>query len=222
MLLAKQLCSTRSNLYVYMYMCVCICLGISSDCVCVSFALRQDETISTIPTVGFNVENVQLRNNLSLTVWDIGGQKTVSPCTTLSLTYIHLYLCANAVLVFLVQLWYQIRALWRHYYRGSNAIVWMVDSSDIERIELAKEELSQLMIEPELSGIPLLVFANKQDLPRALSGQEMDNRMELPKMCRSRHWFVQECIATKGEGIYEGFNWLAEKLLSTSQTLSRS
>ena len=40
------------------------------------YKLKIDETVTTIPTVGFNVEEVNF-HNLTMTVWDVGGQKII-------------------------------------------------------------------------------------------------------------------------------------------------
>ena len=52
--------------------------------------------------------------------------------------------------------------LLQFYYQGSDAIIFVVDSIDAKRFELAKEELSRLLAHDELRGIPVLVYANKQ------------------------------------------------------------
>jgi len=60
----------------------------------------------------------------------------------------------------------KIRALWRHYYEGTQGIIFVVDSNDVDRLPAAKKELAAVLAEPELEGASLLVYANKQDLPR--------------------------------------------------------
>merc|ERR1712242_247933 len=40
------------------------------------YKLKLGEVVTTIPTVGFNVETVEYKN-LSFTVWDIGGQDKI-------------------------------------------------------------------------------------------------------------------------------------------------
>ena len=64
-----------------------------------------------------------------------------------------------------------IRPLWRHYYENAQALIFVVDSADEERLEEAREELSKLMGEEQLKDAVLLVYANKQDLPEAKSVQ---------------------------------------------------
>merc|ERR1712122_208007 len=79
----------------------------------VLYKLKLGEVVTTIPTVGFNVETVEYKN-LNLTVWDIGGQD-------------------------------KIRKLWRYYFQGTNAIIYVVDSSDRERMDIAHDELTSML-----------------------------------------------------------------------------
>merc|ERR1712228_799096 len=100
------------------------------------YKLKLGEVVTTIPTIGFNVETVQYKL-ISFTVWDVGGRDKIRP-------------------------------LHRHYYQGTNALIFVVDSNDRDRIEDAREELTKMLHEDELSETALLVFANKQDLPNAM------------------------------------------------------
>jgi GTPase SAR1 family protein len=59
----------------------------------------------------------------------------------------------------------KIRPLWRHYYTGTQGLVFVVDSQDRERIDEAKQELHRILSDREMKDCLLLIFANKQDLP---------------------------------------------------------
>jgi small GTP-binding protein len=144
----------------------------------VLYKYKLNETISTIPTIGFNVETVQI-NKINLTMWDVGGQNKIRP-------------------------------LWRHYYEGSNALIWVVDSADAERFEEAREELECTL--KDLPSVPLLILANKCDLPRAHSASVLRDSLQLSSLTSSRKWFIQECCATRGEGLLEGMSWLCEQI----------
>lgn len=63
----------------------------------------------------------------------------------------------------------KIRPLWRHYYTGTQGLVFVVDSQDRERIDEAKQELHRILSDREMKECLLLVFANKQDLPGGAS-----------------------------------------------------
>jgi signal recognition particle receptor subunit beta len=65
----------------------------------------------------------------------------------------------------------QIRPLWRHYFQNTQGLIFVVDSNDRERVTEACDELNKMLNEDELREAVLLVFANKQDLPNAMSGE---------------------------------------------------
>lgn len=56
-----------------------------------------------------------------------------------------------------------IRPYWRSYYANTAAVIFVIDSTDIERLEIAADELRSMLNEDELKDAALLVFANKQD-----------------------------------------------------------
>eukprot|EP00638_Chattonella_subsalsa_P008799 CAMPEP_0117753288 /NCGR_PEP_ID=MMETSP0947-20121206/12132_1 /TAXON_ID=44440 /ORGANISM="Chattonella subsalsa, Strain CCMP2191" /LENGTH=164 /DNA_ID=CAMNT_0005572133 /DNA_START=301 /DNA_END=795 /DNA_ORIENTATION=- len=103
----------------------------------------------------------------------------------------------------------KIRDLWRHYFEGTDAIIFVIDSSDRDRINEAQETLSWLMQEEQLRDSKLLVFANKQDLPNSMSASEMTNKLGLPNL-RMRDWYIQATCAVTGDGLYEGMDWLTK------------
>jgi ADP-ribosylation factor protein 1 len=71
-----------------------------------------------------------------------------------------------------------------------------------------------MLAEDELRDAVLLVFCNKQDLPNAMSVNEVTERLGLNQL-RNRKWYIQATCATTGDGLYEGLDWL-------SNTLSKS
>jgi len=106
-----------------------------------------------------------------------------------------------------------IRPFWRCYYPNTNAIIYVVDSADPDRIGDSKEELRLMLEEEELKGVTLLVFANKQDLPGSMSAAEVSESLGLTEL-RSRQWAIFQTSALKGSGINEGLDWLVLVLLS--------
>jgi ADP-ribosylation factor protein 1 len=75
----------------------------------------------------------------------------------------------------------------------------------------ARDELHRMLNEDELRESILLVFANKQDLPNAMSAAEMTDKLGLHGL-RHRQWYIQACCATTGDGLYEGLDWLSVTL----------
>ena len=108
-----------------------------------------------------------------------------------------------------------LRPLIRHYYQNMKGIIFVVDSTDRDRIDgeqdsagppknySAKETLHMLLEENELKDAHVLVYANKQDLPNAMTAEEVAERLGLNRM-KDRHWYVVPCCGVSGEGLYKG------------------
>lgn len=90
-------------------------------------------------------------------------------------------------------------------------IIFVVDSNDRDRIEDAKNELMRMLHEDELRDAVLLVFANKQDLPGAMTCAEIIEKLSLHSL-PNRKWHVEATCATTGDGLYEGLKWLSDTL----------
>eukprot|EP01116_Phalansterium_solitarium_P022555 TRINITY_DN748_c0_g1_i3.p1 TRINITY_DN748_c0_g1~~TRINITY_DN748_c0_g1_i3.p1 ORF type:complete len:179 (+),score=30.60 TRINITY_DN748_c0_g1_i3:1100-1636(+) len=105
----------------------------------------------------------------------------------------------------------KIRFLWRQHYANVDGIIFMVDVHDRERLDEAYGALTTMLADELLNGAPLLVFANKQDLPDAMSDSELSARLGLRGLT-SRPWHVQACTVTTGNGMNEGLDWLAQTL----------
>ena len=108
----------------------------------------------------------------------------------------------------------KIRPLWRHYYQNTQAVVFVVDCNDRDRVPEAKEALNRVLAESALEDKKLLVFANKQDLAGAMSAAELTEGLGLNEL-RGRSWYIQACCSTSGDGLYEGLDWLARDLPRT-------
>ena len=69
-----------------------------------------------------------------------------------------------------------------------------------------------LLEDDRLRESPLLILANKQDLPEAVSPAEVTEKLELFKLRSGRDWYVQRTSAVSGEGLVDGLTWLADKI----------
>lgn len=106
-----------------------------------------------------------------------------------------------------------LRYLYRHYLQGTGGLIYVVDSSDRERLGEAAEALASFVSQEELREVPLLVLANKQDLPGAVAPAEIAQTLGLPDMWQ-RQWFVQSACGISGEGLHEGLDWLSSMVSS--------
>ncbi|XP_007660883.1 ADP-ribosylation factor-like [Ornithorhynchus anatinus] len=102
----------------------------------------------------------------------------------------------------------RIRALWRHYYANTEGLVFVVDSTDLERFGEAAAELEAILDHEEMCGVPCLVLANKQDLPGAHRPAQVAEALGLRKR-QGHSWHVQGCCAVSGEGLVEGLKRLS-------------
>ena len=105
----------------------------------------------------------------------------------------------------------KIRPLWRHYFPETHGVVFVVDSSDRERIGEVRKEVWAMSENKELEGVPMLVLANKQDIAGAMSEQEVRRELGMDRIVW-RQWKVQGTSAVRGDGVAEGLDWLAEEL----------
>ncbi|XP_063962539.1 E3 ubiquitin-protein ligase TRIM23-like [Lytechinus pictus] len=108
----------------------------------------------------------------------------------------------------------KLRPLWKHYYLNTQALLFVVDSTDGDRLDEAYDELAILMSEKQLRDALLLVFANKQDQPNALNLDTISDRLCLNKLCCGRSWFIQPCDALSGAGLWDGLEWLSAQLVA--------
>lgn len=107
----------------------------------------------------------------------------------------------------------QLRPFWRLYYKDTHGIVFVIDSTDKQRIELCKNELVALLSEDELKNVPLLILANKQDLTEAMLVEELTSKLELSSI-KDRPWTIMPTSAVNGQNIQESFKWLSETVES--------
>ncbi|RZF37871.1 hypothetical protein LSTR_LSTR007724 [Laodelphax striatellus] len=109
----------------------------------------------------------------------------------------------------------KLRPLWKHYYLNTQAVVFVIDSSDKERLPEALSELSKLMSEKELKDAALLILANKQDIAGAESIESITQQLALYKLCCGHSWNIQASDALSGDGLHDGLEWLSRQLLAS-------
>ena len=114
---------------------------------------------------------------------------------------------------------HKIRRLWKHYFPGTQGIIFVVDSCDCNRLDEAAHELHMLLSNEDLDGAAVVVLANKQDMPGALSAQAIGERLGLQRL-RNRQWYIQACSALQNRGLYEGLDWLGAALRKSKKSPS--
>jgi len=104
----------------------------------------------------------------------------------------------------------KIRQLWKHYYTTTEGIIYIVDSADLTRFDEASMELRTIIREQDITKVPLVVLANKQDLPNAKPIKEIENLLELNSLPTDALWHIEGCCALKGDGLLEAFETLGK------------
>ncbi|KOO29208.1 serine threonine protein kinase [Chrysochromulina tobinii] len=150
-----------------------------------------DEAPATsMPTIGHDVERFEHAEAV-YTLYDVGGQR-------------------------------QLRGQWERYFAledlwGSAAervsgIIFVVDAADASRFGEARQELHKLLSEPRLRGVPLLVLANKMDLPTARPLPEVEAALGVaerdPRPDGAR-CAVQGACSLCGDGVVAALEWIA-------------
>ena len=147
---------------------------------------------SSIPTIGLNIEECTFtKNNITFTVFDVDNKtfNKWSPILT-------------------------------SYYEDVEALIWVVDSNNrgtisdytngISSADALHKILQLLSTKYPNKQIPVLIFANKKDLPNAMDCIEMCERLRCDEI--KQEWFMYKCYAGNGDGLYEGMDWLSHKL----------
>ena len=110
-----------------------------------------------------------------------------------------------------------IRPLWRYYFRDTDGLIFIVDSTDRERFLLAKNELQGILNDPDMHRVPVVVFANKQDLPSADEPTKLARDLGLENLT-GHSWYVQGTSASSGQGLYEGMEQLVRLIKENRST----
>ncbi|KAF9426030.1 ADP-ribosylation factor-like protein 8B [Podila epigama] len=102
------------------------------------------------------------------------------------------------------------RSMWERYCRGVNAIVFVIDSADHDKLDAARTELRNLLDKPHLAEIPVLVLGNKNDLPGALTVEQIIDVMNL-KQIANREVSCYSISAKNQVNIDVTMQWLMDK-----------
>ncbi|XP_028841644.1 ADP-ribosylation factor-like protein 4D isoform X2 [Denticeps clupeoides] len=116
----------------------------------------------------------------------------------------------------------KLRPLWRSYLRHMDGLVFVVDSNDKERLEEAKVEFQRIAQAPESQGLPILVLANKQDLPQALSVFDVEKALRLCELGSDTMYHTEACNAMDWNALNHGLEKLHEMILKNKKKKRRT
>eukprot|EP00727_Mastigamoeba_balamuthi_P008767 m51a1_g4512 putative adp-ribosylation factor (184) ;mRNA; f:401125-402309 len=147
------------------------------------------DTGNTEPTLNYNLEVIP-RGAYNLVIWDLGGQ-------------------------------IRLRQFWKKYMSKADAIILVMDSADQRRFDEARKEAEKALGEagvedPNSRTIPLIVLANKQDMPQAVPADKLASAIALDELAQGRAHTCLPTSARNGEGLWEGIDWLVNQFAARS------
>ncbi|XP_028554769.1 ADP-ribosylation factor-related protein 1 isoform X1 [Dendrobium catenatum] len=155
-----------------------------------------------VPTVGLNIGRVEA-SNAKLVFWDLGGQD--------------LELCNSSVMNKKNDKKIGLRTIWEKYYEEAHAVVFVIDASCPSSFEDSKSALEKVLRNDDLRGAPLLILANKQDLPEAVSSEELARYLDLKEL-GERLYLFEAVSAYDGMGIKYAIEWLVDAMERSKRT----
>ena len=146
------------------------------------FLLKLKQNVLTIPSMGFNVEEIKNENwEKSVTIWDIAGNK-------------------------------KLRKLWVYYYENTNGIIWVYDISIKELYEESQNELKKVLDSDLINkSVPLLIYANKDDLNKNGNHVE-EFLSGIKDYLGNRPYFIQVTNCDNYESCKSGLDWLYQRM----------
>lgn len=119
------------------------------------------------------------------------------------------------------------RKFWQNNFPEMHGMIFVIDAACPERFNESAGELFEMLTHPLVEGKPVLILANKQDLPGARSQGALAKEMELNEKLTAKKWQIQECVALiQEEGaavdsrLHQGVDWLCDAIASDYEALS--
>lgn len=117
----------------------------------------------------------------------------------------------------------QARRVWKTYFPALDAIVFIVDAADANRINESRTELLSLLQDEQVSSAPVLILGNKIDKPNALSEEHLKHYLSITNLCTgkgqvsrtdltTRPMEVFMCSVLRRQGYGDAFRWLSQYL----------
>ncbi|KAL3968034.1 solute carrier family 15, member 5 [Sarotherodon galilaeus] len=141
------------------------------------YRLKLKEFVKTIPTKGFNTEKIKVA---------VGASRGIN-----------------------FQIWDvggqdKLRPLWKSYTRRTDGMVFVVDSTELERMEEAKVELHKITRTSENQGVPV------------------EKLLSVHELSMYTLYHVQSCSAVDGQGLQLGLEKLYEMILKRKKMVKHN
>nr|CAD7404228.1 unnamed protein product [Timema poppensis] len=146
---------------------------------------------------------------------------TVVP--TVGFSSVKLYHRNYSVLIYDLGGGAQIRDIWHRYFVDVHGVIFVVDASDVARLDEGRKVLETLLTHDKLAGKPVLLLANKQDKEGALDELDIVERLNVEAIVNQQRCptLVETCSAVCGghgkrkvdPGVHNGYKWLLNLIM---------
>ncbi|XP_067297501.1 ADP-ribosylation factor-like protein 13B isoform X2 [Pseudorasbora parva] len=191
---------------------------------CCNWLKRWREPARKVTLVMVGLDNA----GKTATVRGIQGESPLDVAPTVGFSKVDLKQGKFEVTIFDLGGGKRIRGIWKNYYSESYGVVFVVDSSDVQRIHETRDTMAEVLRHPRIAGKPVLVLANKQDQDGALAEADIIETLSLEKLVNENKCLcqIEPCSAVLGYGkkvdksIKNGLNWLLNNIAKDYEAIS--
>ncbi|XP_039505453.1 ADP-ribosylation factor-like protein 13B [Pimephales promelas] len=191
---------------------------------CCNWLKRWKEPARKVTLVMVGLDNA----GKTATVRGIQGESPLDVAPTVGFSKVDLKQGKFEVTIFDLGGGKRIRGIWKNYYSESYGVVFVVDSSDVQRIQETRDTMAEVLRHPRIAGKPVLVLANKQDQDGALAEADIIETLSLEKIVNENKCLcqIEPCSAVLGYGkkvdksIKNGLNWLLNNIAKDYEAIS--
>ncbi|KTF89463.1 hypothetical protein cypCar_00013285 [Cyprinus carpio] len=191
---------------------------------CCNWLKRWREPARKVTLVMVGLDNA----GKTATVRGIQGENPLDVAPTVGFSKVDLKQGKFEVTIFDLGGGKRIRGIWKNYYSESYGVVFVVDSSDVQRIQETRDTMAEVLRHPRIAGKPVLVLANKQDQDGALAEADIIETLSLEKLVNENKCLcqIEPCSAMLGYGkkvdksIKIGLNWLLNNIAKDYEAIS--
>ncbi|XP_046693254.1 ADP-ribosylation factor-like protein 13B isoform X3 [Silurus meridionalis] len=191
---------------------------------CCSWLKRWREPARKVTLVMVGLDNA----GKTATVRGIQGESPLDVAPTVGFSKVDLKQGKFEVTIFDLGGGKRIRGIWKNYYSESYGVVFVVDSSDVQRIQETRDTMAEVLRHPRIAGKPVLVLANKQDRDGAMAEADIIESLSLEKLVNENKCLcqIEPCSAVLGCGkkidksIRNGLNWLLNNIAKDYEVIT--
>ncbi|XP_062866707.1 ADP-ribosylation factor-like protein 13B isoform X3 [Trichomycterus rosablanca] len=191
---------------------------------CCSWLKRWREPARKVTLVMVGLDNA----GKTATVRGIQGESPLDVAPTVGFSKVDLKQGKFEVTIFDLGGGKRIRGIWKNYYSEAYGVVFVVDSSDVQRIQETRDTMAEVLRHPRIAGKPVLVLANKQDQDGALAEADIIESLSLEKLVNENKCLcqIEPCSAVLGYGkkldksIKNGLNWLLNNIAKDYEAIT--